>query len=534
MSLIEVDGLTVGFGRQAEPVVRGVSFHVEPGECLAVVGESGSGKSVTVRALLGLAGPRAVVSAKRLRLDGQDATAFSRRQWQAVRGRVVGMVLQDAMVSLDPMRRVGSEIGEPLKLHTGHRRQARAERVAELLREVGVPDPRARRGQYPHQLSGGLRQRALIASALAAGPKALIADEPTTALDVIVQEQILRLLGRIKDSGVGLLMISHDLAVVARLADRVAVMHDGAIVETGATARVLDSPAHPYTRLLIDAVPDRRTRRRPGRRARGAPVLQIDAISKTYPKSPGMAVDAVSLSLREGETLGLVGESGSGKSTVARIATGLLTPDDGQVLFDGAPWSALAERERRPRRGLIQIIHQNPQAAFDPRFTVRRIIGEAMPGVARGRREERTIELLGTVDLDPRIADRRPHELSGGQRQRVAIARALAARPKVLVCDEPVSALDVSVQAQVLDLLERLQRDTGAALLLITHDLGVVERTSDRLAVMKDGRVVEEGATEAVFDHPEHPYTRALLAAVPSLDVSARSAAGEESRPLSR
>ncbi|MFI9387649.1 dipeptide ABC transporter ATP-binding protein [Kutzneria sp. NPDC052558] len=517
MSLVDVAGLTIAFGRGAPPVVRDVSFTVEPGECLAIVGESGSGKSVTARALLGLAGRRARVGADRLWVGGVDTAPFRARDWQRLRGRTVGMVLQDALVSLDPLQTVGAEVAEPIGLHETETRRARAARAVELLREVGVPDPEARAAQYPHQLSGGLRQRALIATALAARPRLVIADEPTTALDVVVQEQILELLGRITGEDRGLLLISHDLAVVARLADRVAVLRAGQIVESGPTARILTRPAHPYTRQLIDAVPARRRR---ATTPSGPPVVEVEAVGKTYARADRPALADVSLTLRAGETLGVVGESGSGKSTLARIVVGLLAPDSGTVRLAGQPWSAGPERTRRARRGFVQLVHQNPYAAFDPRFTVAGIIGEALPRLGRRQRAERVTELLAKVRLGAEFAGRRPHELSGGQRQRVAIARALGPGPSVLICDEPVSALDVSVQAQVLDLLAALQRETGIALLFITHDLAVVQQIGDRVLVLKDGRVVEQGAAGDVFGRPRHPYTRALLAAIPRLELS--------------
>jgi peptide/nickel transport system ATP-binding protein len=488
---------------------------VDNGECVALVGESGSGKSVTARTLLGLAGRGATVRADRLRIAGQDTGKYRQRDWQRVRGRTAGLVSQDALVSLDPLRRIEDEVLESVRARgvpAAERRQA----VIDALAEVGVPDPEARAGQYPHQLSGGLRQRALIAAALAARPDLLIADEPTTALDVLVQQQILDLLGEIKRSGRALLLISHDLAVVASLADRIAVLRDGEIVESGPTRRVLGAPEHAYTRMLIDAARGRRASRPAV--AVGEPLVEAQSVSRSF--GARRAVAAASLTLRAGETLGVVGESGSGKSTLARMLMGLTTPDEGAVLLAGQPWSAASERSRRGRRRDIQLINQNPHAAFDPRFTVGQIIAEAVsrsPGSGRRVRRQRVAELLAWVGISTEHADRRPHQLSGGQRQRVAIARALAPRPRILVCDEPVSALDVSVRAQVLDLLARLQSETGVALVFISHDLGVVEQISDRLMIMKDGEVVEEGGTAEVFDHPQHPYTKALLAAVPRL-----------------
>ncbi|MEU6996451.1 ABC transporter ATP-binding protein [Streptomyces sp. NPDC046465] len=533
VNLVQVDNLSVSFARSARPVVRGLSLSVAPGECVALIGESGSGKSVTARALIGLAGRGARVTADRLAHEGVDATGFGARRWRTVRGRQVGMILQDAMVSLDPLRTVGAEIAEGVALHGKATAKDVTARVVELLTEAGVPEPAARRTQYPHQLSGGLRQRALIASALAAGPRLLIADEPTTALDAVVQAQILRLLARIRSEGRGLLLISHDLAAVAQLADRILVMRDGEVVEQGLTRELLRAPAHPYTKTLIQSVP---TGRRRSVADPGQLLLRGEGLVKTYAptgrRGPARrALDGVSLALHAGESLGVVGESGSGKSTLARVLLGLAAPDAGEVTLGGQPWSALPERARRPLRHRVQLVHQDPSAAFDPRYTVGRIIGEALTGTERSLRATRTVELLEQVGLDAGYLRRGPHQLSGGQRQRVAIARALAPRPEVLVCDEPVSALDVTVQAQVLELLGRLRRETGVALVFITHDLAVVQEISDRVLVMRDGQAVEEGPTHEVFDHPRHEYTRALVDAVPDLPGATARGARQDSHP---
>jgi len=522
--LIDVDRLDVRFGSGPAAVhaVRGVSLSLAAGRCLAVVGESGSGKSALARSLLGLAGPTAHVTARRLRLDGQDALAFGPREWRSVRGRRVGLVAQDALVALDPLRPVGREIAEPLLTHRLVTRREAPGRVVDLLDRVGVPDPRERARSYVHQLSGGLRQRALIASALAAGPGALIADEPTTALDASVQARILELLGALKQDGTGLLLISHDLAVVEALADDIAVMHAGEIVEHHTAADVLHSPQHPYTKSLLAAVPGRgRPPRRLDRAPRaGTPLLEVTGVAKQFRAGRGVqrtAVDDVSLTLHPGETLGIVGESGSGKSTLARIVLGLLAPDAGQVRLAGEPWSGLRERDRRPRRGALQLVPQDPLSAFDPRWSVARIVGEALAtaGTPRKARRAETLRLLEQVGLGESHLERRPLALSGGQRQRVAIARALAPRPRLLVCDEPVSALDVSVQAQVLRLLRSLQQELGLATLFISHDLAVVREISERVLVMKDGCVVESGPVDEVFAGPRHAYTRALLSAAP-------------------
>ncbi|MCV7424069.1 ABC transporter ATP-binding protein [Mycobacterium yunnanensis] len=530
--VLRVDDLTVAFG--GEPVVGGVSFEVAPGECFAIVGESGSGKSVTARTLLGLAGDGADVAATTLELQGKSVLGNRDRDWRRVRGRQVGFVLQDALVSLDPLRTVGREIGETLRLHRVGSRARRRERVLELLATVGVPEPELRARQLPHELSGGQRQRALIASAIALDPPLLIADEPTTALDVTVQAQILELLAAMKDRGTGLVLISHDLSVVSRLADRVAVMRHGRFVEQGSVADVLTAPSHPYTRTLLDAVP---ATHRKGSRLSGAPSADMDPTPVDQPRDEVLvaaehlvkrfrgpdgvertAVDDVSFTIGVGETLGIVGESGSGKTTTAQLVLALLAPDEGTVRLRSAPWSEATEAQRRPRRRQISVIYQDPLGSFDPRWTVRRIVEDAVPPEThRGdvARRQRAAALLADVGLAEEHLDRRPLLLSGGQRQRVAIARALAPGPALIVCDEPVSALDVTIQAQVLDLLADLQRRLGLSYLFISHDLGVVHHVADRVLVMRDGRIVESGSAADIFANPRDPYTRALVASVP-------------------
>ncbi len=542
--LLSVEDLKVGFGPrgQVDEVVHGISFAVESGQCLAIVGESGSGKTVTARTLVGLTGERSHVEAGRIELNGHSLLGLSDRRWREVRGAEIGFVLQDALVSLDPLRKVGKEIAEPLRIHGFGDRAARERKVIDLLTEVGVPEPELRARQLPHELSGGLRQRALIASAIAMDPGLLIADEPTTALDVTVQAQILALLERTKERGRGLILISHDLAVVSRLADHVAVMRLGEIVEQGPVEQVLRAPRHRYTRALMDAVPaghSKGTRLAP--RVAGAyipagnpqipnlttgraPIVTAANLVKAYRGPDGVkrtAVDDVSLEIRPGETLGIVGESGSGKTTTARIVLALLDPDSGNVTLRGKPWTTLKEKERRQRRRRISVVYQDPLSSFDPRWTVRRIVDDAIATAdyeGKEARLGRVKELLGHVGIGADLLDRRPLQLSGGQRQRVAIARALAPQPELIVCDEPVSALDVSIQAQVLDLLADLQSELGVAYLFISHDLGVIYHVSDRVLVMKDGRVVESGSAEQIFNAPRAEYTRNLLAALPRLD----------------
>jgi peptide/nickel transport system ATP-binding protein len=548
--LLQVEALTVGFGGDA--VVSGVSFTVERGTCVAIVGESGSGKSVTARSLLGLAGASARVGADRLDFDGTDLRGLGEPAWRRLRGRRIGLVLQDALVSLDPLRPIGREIDDALRLGTDLDRAARTRRVLELLEAVGMPDPASRIGQRSGELSGGLRQRALIASAIALDPDLLIADEPTTALDVTVQARIIGLLDEVKRRGAGLLLISHDLAVVSSIADHLVVMRHGVVVEQGPAEQVLTEPTHPYTRALIAAVPTDRARgtrlsaeppddapprveqpatgARPTVRSRpGAAALELRSVSRSFERGRGapaiLAVDDVSLRLEPGTTLGVVGESGSGKTTLARIALGLTAPQAGTVLLEGEPWSELTERARRPRRHRLGWVSQDPLSSFDPRWRVDAILADATRG--RGAAPPDTARLLTDVGLDPSLARARPRTLSGGQRQRVAIARALANRPSTLILDEPVSALDVTVQARILDLLDELQERHGLSYLLISHDLGVIRHMSDRVAVMQHGRVVEHGDAEQVFTAPAHPYTARLAADAPRL-VTPDAGAGRD------
>ena len=533
--LASVIDLHIRFGDQT--VVEGVSFDIAPGECLALVGESGSGKTITSRALLGLVPGGASVTAAQLDVAGSDVRVFDEREWQGFRGRQVGLVAQDALVSLDPLRTIGREVGEVLRVHSRREkaplsRAALAEAVEAELAHVAIPEPRERARQHAHELSGGLRQRALIASATIARPRLLIADEPTTALDLGVQAQVLDLLDRLKREGTGLLLISHDLAVVARIADRVAVMRGGRIVETGDVDTVLSAPEHPYTQSLLAAIPSLHTK---GARLSAAPplqlappaaaidtsrtVLSVRGVSQSFAQPGGrrlQAVDDVSFELTAGRTLGIVGESGSGKTTLGRIIMGFQKPESGEVLLEDAPWSTLPERRRRERRHTIQAVYQDPLSSFDPRRTGGAILREALAlsGVPRAERGARAEELAEQVGLATELLERRPLTLSGGQRQRIAIARALSRSPQVLLCDEPVSALDVSIQAQVLDVFSDIQEQLGLAMVFISHDLGVVNHVSDDVLVMRNGVVVERGPSAAVFANPQHPYTQSLLSAL--------------------
>ena len=529
---LTVENLRVAFAVDGvrREVVRGVSFELTPGECVAIVGESGSGKSVTARSLVGLTGRNAIVEADVLELHHEDARAFTARQWRRVRGRDVGFILQDALVSLDPLRPVRAEIDEALRLHRWGSRSARYARVIDLLTRVGVPFPEVRARQRPDQLSGGLRQRALIASAIALDPDIVIADEPTTALDVTVQAQVLSELEAMKRRGASIILISHDLSVVARLADQILVMRDGEVLEQGTASAVLGNPQHEYTKALIAAVPSEHTRGHA--LSVGSTPVAVDRIEVTGPvlEASGLlkrfghtnAVDGVSFTLGAGETIGIVGESGSGKSTTAKLALGLEKLDGGTVRLLGQDWSVLSERKRRRLRPSISVVYQDPLSSFDPRWNVERILLDALRGqsLSVAARRERVRELLTQVGLPHDVLQRFPLKLSGGQRQRVAIARALAPKPSVIVLDEAVSALDVTIQAQILDLLVALQRASGVSYLFISHDLGVISHLSDRVLVMKDGVVVEQGTPDDIFQRPQHPYTRELIASIPVFDPS--------------
>jgi peptide/nickel transport system ATP-binding protein len=541
---LSVDNLSVGFSRDGtvRPVVKNVSFDLAEGQCVAIVGESGSGKSVTARTLVGLTGANAVVDAGGIRLGDDDLTSLSAKRWRSIRGRRIGFILQDALVSLDPLRPVGKEIEEALRLHGWGNRASRKRKVLDLLTSVGVPSPGNRARQRPDELSGGLRQRALIASALALDPEIVIADEPTTALDVTVQAQVLLLLEEMKQRGVSIILISHDLSVVAHLADQILVMSGGEVVEQGTAHQILTDPQHPYTRSLINAVPSRETR---GARLAPAPevapvhtaahaneehaafdgpVLEASGLVKHFTAPDGTrttAVNDVSFALARGETLGIVGESGSGKSTTARIALALEKADAGTVRLLGQDWSEVPETRRRRLRKQISVVYQDPLSSFDPRWNTERILLDSLPAGAfatASARRERVLALLAQVGLPDTVLHRFPLHLSGGQRQRVAIARALAPSPSIVVLDEAVSALDVSIQAQILDLLVDLQKQFGLSYLFISHDLGVISHLSDRVLVMKDGFVVESGTADQIFTAPQHPYTRELLGALPTLD----------------
>jgi peptide/nickel transport system ATP-binding protein len=528
--LLCVDGLEVSFGEYA--AVCGLDLRVLPGQTVAVVGESGSGKSTTAAAILGLLPPGGRITAGRITFDGFDISTADRRALRAIRGRDIGYIPQDPMTNLNPVWKVGFQIREALRANTTNRDTR--QRAVQLLAAAGMPDPARQAGRYPHQLSGGMCQRALIAIGLAGRPRLLIADEPTSALDVTVQRQVLDHLQRLTEElGTALLLITHDLALAAERAESVVVVHRGVVVESGAAQSILGNPQHEYTRRLVAAVPaltvrsSARTLQRAEHPERADDILVASELTKVYRESGGApwrrtefcAVDAVSFRLRRASTLAIAGESGSGKSTLARMVLGLLPPTSGTVVFDGTQINdGLPRASQLAFRRRVQPVFQNPYSSLDPMYSVFRAIEEPLRIHRIGDRaqRERTVhDLVDQVALPSSVLGRLPRELSGGQRQRVAIARALALRPEVLVCDEAVSALDVLVQAQILDLLAQLQAELGLAYLFISHDLAVIRQIADDVLIMCAGRVVERAPTEQLFASPEHEYTRELLDAIP-------------------
>jgi peptide/nickel transport system ATP-binding protein len=533
--LLSVEGLEVTFGAHA-PAVCGVDLSVLRGQTVAVVGESGSGKSTTAAAVLGLLPPGGRITAGRIVFDGRDITAADRRVLRSIRGRSIGYVPQDPMTNLNPVWKVGFQIREALRVNAyGHGARRRA---VQLLAEAGMPDPVKQAGKYPHQLSGGMCQRALIAIGLAGRPELLIADEPTSALDVTVQRQVLDHLQQLTDElGTALLLITHDLAMAAERAETVVVVHRGVVVESGAAQSILRDPQHEYTRRLVAAAPSLtarsfRTRQQADRAADD--ILVASELTKMYRESRGApwrqiefrAVDSVSFRLRRASTLAIVGESGSGKSTVARMVLGLLEPTSGTVVFDGSRIDHNMDRDSSMAfRRRVQPVFQNPYSSLDPMYSVFRAIEEPLRIHRVGdrrQREKAVLQLIDQVALPSSVLGRLPRELSGGQRQRVAIARALALRPEMLVCDEAVSALDVLVQAQILELLADLQAELGLAYLFISHDLAVIRQIADDVLVMKSGLVVEQAPTEELFTRPGHEYTRQLLEAIPRVPAPPR------------
>jgi peptide/nickel transport system ATP-binding protein len=524
--LLEIRDLSIEFA-QPRPAVNGIDLDLDRGEILALVGESGSGKSMTARAILGLL-PRGARARGSIRLEGQEVLGLSEKELNRFRGERVAMVFQEPQTALNPVRTVGWQIREALRAHRKLSRSAARARAIELLKQVEIPEPEARLGYYPHQLSGGQKQRVVLALALANDPVLLLADEPTTALDVTVQAEILKLLRRLRDeTGAGILLVTHNMGVVAEMADRVVVLKTGDAVETAATGPLFAAPAHPYTRQLLAAVP---RLPEPGDAVRlaervaagGEPTLHYENATVVYPGRLGQAafraVDSASLTVAPGEVLGLVGESGSGKTTLGRVAAGLVPLTEGSARIEGEDLATIGHARLREIRRDLAFVPQDPAASLDPRMTIADSISEPLDIHAvgdRGSRRARVAELLRAVRLSTEYSDRFPHELSGGQRQRIALARALALRPNLLIADEPTSALDVSVQAEVLALFAELQAELGFACLFISHDLAVIYEVADRVAVLRLGSVVESGPIGQVFGAPAHPYSRALIDAVP-------------------
>ena len=525
-TVLEIKDLTVSLPESAdrEFAIQNIHLSVERGEIVCVVGESGSGKSVTAFAVMGLLDRRALTpTAKSIHLESTDLLSLNDKQLRKLRGERMAMIFQEPMTALNPVMKVGDQIAEMLEIHAVLSLQQRKEKVLQALQDVQLPEPKRLAESYPHQLSGGQRQRIMIAMALALAPSLLIADEPTTALDVTTQARILQLIKDLQaQRGMGVLFITHDFGVVAEIADRVVVMQDGLIVEQGKVEDVLAAPSHPYTRLLIDAVPSMEPPER--LMADGKVAVKTVDLDKTYGAASwfgrGRVVRAaqdISLSLRRGETLGIVGESGSGKSTVARCIMRLIDPTSGEILLDSVNIADMTQRRLRPLRHQIQIVFQDPYRSLNPRRTVGNSIVEGPMnfGVSAEQAWQKARELIEIVGLSADTLDRFPHQFSGGQRQRICIARALAMEPLILIADEAVSALDVSVQAQVLDLLDEVKRKFSLAMLFITHDLRVAAQICDRIMVMQRGQLVEDGPTAEVYSDPSDQYTKDLLAAAP-------------------
>ncbi len=528
--VLQINDLTVRLpaGADRENAIEDISLSVQPGEILCLVGESGSGKSVTAHAVMGLLPRKQLVAvAGNVLLQGEDLLKASPERLRDLRGVGMAMIFQEPMTALNPVIPVGKQIEEMVRTHTKLSAPDRLHKVIDLMAAVYMPEPRRLRRSYPHQISGGQRQRVMIAMALALDPPLLIADEPTTALDVTTQAQILKLIKELQAKhGTGVLFITHDFGVVAEVADRVAVMQWGRIVETGTTSQILGKPEHPYTRMLVSSVPSLKPKARE-EDDRAPIVLSTKGLHKIYQDKGwlqrGRSVKAaqdVSIQVRRGQTLGIVGESGSGKSTVARCIVRLIDPTAGRVYLDDVEIARLSVSDLRPHRRRIQIVFQDPYRSLNPRLTVGASIVEGPMnfGLARKEAWQRACELMEVVGVDPKSVDRFPHQFSGGQRQRICIARALAMQPEVLIADEAVSALDVSVQAQVLELLDDVRRRFNLAMLFITHDLRVAAQICDHVAVMYNGEVVEHGLARDIFNNPQQDYTKALFAAAPGKD----------------
>lgn len=537
-AVLKVKNLQVSFTSRDEDfdAVRGISFEVKKGETLGIVGESGSGKSVTARSIMRLLpSPPSYMKEGTIEFQGEKLELKSESEMEEIRGREMSMIFQDPMTSLNPIIRIGKQIAESLIKHQNMNKQEARKEALALLKLVGIQNSESRYEQFPHEFSGGMRQRVMIAMALACRPSLLIADEPTTALDVTIQAQILNLMKDMQERfGTSIILITHDFGVVAGMCDRIAVMKDGEIVETGTTEEIFKNPKHPYTKKLLNALPrlDERKKKKPAPKIKdtidpSTPLLQVDSLQQYFnlgKKNEVKAVDSISFHIKPGETLGLVGESGSGKSTTGRAILRLNEPTDGDVLYQGMAVNRLSKNEMKTMRRHMQMIFQDPYSSLNPRFKVLDIIGQALDvhklSKNKEERKMRVEELLVMVGLEPYHAMRYPHEFSGGQRQRIGIARALAVEPDFIVCDEPLSALDVSIQSQIVDLLEDLQQRLGLTYLFIAHDLAMVKHISDRVAVMYAGKIVELAESEELYSNPQHPYTKSLLAAIPIPDPS--------------
>jgi peptide/nickel transport system ATP-binding protein len=527
MSLLEIENLKLDIG--GTPILRDIDLTIEAGEVMGLVGESGSGKSMTALTVMKLL-PHAANAAGRVTFDGIDILAAPEDAMNRLRGDDIGMVFQEPMTALNPVKTIGEQVAEGIRWHTGANRADAEARARAILDRVGLPEKQFPLTRYPHELSGGQRQRVVIAIACALRPKLLIADEPTTALDVVLQAQILELLrDLVAENRMGLLLISHDLAVVTDMADRVTIMRNGEVMEAGETARTLSEQKHPYTRQLAAAsvhVPERKAKS-----AAGETLLQISGLVKDYPLRRASlfgpprhfrAVDSVSLTLGRGQSKALVGRSGCGKSTLARMILALDRPTDGSIRFDGEELAGRTEAELKPARRNMQVVFQDPYGSFNPRHKVERLVAEPLhlvePPLSAAGKRERVAQALVEVGMSPADMDKYPHEFSGGQRQRLSIARAVITRPRLIVADEPVSALDVSIRAQILDLFADLNQRLGVAYLFITHDLTVARAITDQVLVMHEGRIVEEGETGRVFDMPRSDAAKALVEAAPDLE----------------
>ena len=533
--VLEVEDLRVAFGHgeEREVAVDDISFSIPPSGTFALLGESGCGKSVTALSVMRLLPPGARIESGNIRLGGVDLLDLPEVRMRSVRGGHMAMIFQEPMSSLNPVMTIGAQIREVLYRHGGHDRSTARARAVELLDAVRIPHPARRLEEYPHQLSGGMKQRAMIAAALAGAPDLLIADEPTTALDVTIQAQVLELLRELqREHDMAMLFITHDLAVARSMADQVAVMHSGRIVESASAEAFFAAPGHPYSRSLLSAVPNASHRAHflgGTEQGAGESLLEVKGLRVHFPIRGGIlrrvvdqvpAVDGVSFTLRAGETFALVGESGCGKTTTGKSLLRLIRPTGGRILYRGRDLAGCPARAMRRLRSEMQIVFQDPFSSLDPRMRVEDILAEglqALTPMPAPQRRARVGELMERVGLRPAHLRRYPHEFSGGQRQRIAIARAMAVRPRLIVCDEPTSALDVTIQAQILELLCELQKHHGLSYLFITHNIGVVGCIAHRVAVMRSGRIVEQGDTQEVLAHPRDPYTRTLLSAVPQL-----------------